>query len=81
MKRTILSAVVLIMASSAIAQQKTEIKTFNLAGPYAVSAPMAMDTVDLNGKKFDDKSLLGSVALTSRATARELVCGTRCESH
>ena len=74
MKKTILSAVVLIMASSAIAQQKTEIKTFNLAGPYAVSAPMAMDTVDLNGKKFDDKSLLGSVALTSRATDKFSGC-------
>ena len=74
MKKTILSAVVLIMASSAIAQQKTEVTKFNLAGPYAVSSPLAMDTVDLNGKKFDDKSLLGSVALTSRATSQFSGC-------
>ena len=74
MKKTILSAVVLIAASSAVAQQKTEVTKFNLAGPYAVTAPMAMDTVDVKGKKFDDKSLLSSVALTSPSTGQFSGC-------
>ncbi len=50
---------------SAVAQQKTEIKQFNLSGPYAVAAPFAVDTVDVQGKKFDDKSLMKAIALTS----------------
>ena len=47
------------------AQQKTEIRQFNLSGPYAVAAPFAVDTVDVQGKKFDDKSLMKAIALTS----------------
>ena len=50
------------------AQTKTEIKQFNLSGPYAVSAPIAFDTVNVSGKKFDSKSLLDAIALTSPAT-------------
>ena len=50
------------------AQNKTEITEFNLAGPYPVSAPLALDTVNAKGEKFDDKSLLGSLALSSPAT-------------
>ena len=47
---------------SVSAQQKTEIKEFNLSGPYAISVPYATDTVGVQGKKFDEKSLLEGVA-------------------
>ncbi|MCH5309066.1 MAG: S9 family peptidase [Prevotella sp.] len=53
---------------AAHAQTKTEIKQFNLSGPYAVSAPVSLDTVDVKGKKFDPKSLLDAIALTSPVT-------------
>ena len=44
--------------SSALAQS---VKEFNLAGPYPVSTPFATDTVGVQGKKFDDASLLDAV--------------------
>ena len=43
------------------AQQTTEVKEFNLAGPFAVAVPVAFDTVDVKGKAFDRQSLLGNV--------------------
>ena len=49
------------------AQTNTNIIQFNLSGPYSVATPFALDTVDVQGKKFDDKSLLGNVALTAPA--------------
>ena len=70
MKKTSISMVLLsALAMTAVAQQKTEVTEFRLAGPYAVAAPLAADTVDVQGKKFDDKSLLETVALTADATA------------
>lgn len=50
------------------AQTKTEIKQFNLSGPYQVMAPVSLDTVDVSGKKFDPNSLLNAISLTSPAT-------------
>ena len=44
----------LCLSQSIIAQTKTEVKQFNLSGPYPVSAPMSLDTVDVQGKKFDE---------------------------
>ena len=44
--------------SSALAQS---VKEFNLAGPYPVSTPFATDTVGVQGKKFEDASLLDAV--------------------
>ena len=57
-------------AMTATAQIKTEIKSFNQAGPYAVSAPLGLDTVDVKGQKFDETSLMSSIALTSPVTGR-----------
>lgn len=57
-------------ALTVTAQIKTEIKTFSQAGPYAVSAPLGLDTVDVQGKKFDDASLMSNIALTSPTTGR-----------
>ena len=51
------------------AQTKTEIAQFNLSGPYAVTVPQAGDTVNVSGQKFDPKSLLDAIALTSPATS------------
>ena len=59
----------LMLPMVAWAQQKTEVKEFNLAGPFAVSTPFAADTVDVNGRKFDEQSLLGAVGLKENAGA------------
>jgi len=61
---------VLMLVSPMMAQVKTDIRTFNLAGPYAVTAPLALDTVDAQGQKFDDVSLMGAISLTSPTTGR-----------
>ena len=61
---------VLLMAFSVQAQVKTEIREFNHAGPFAVTAPLALDTIDMQGKKFEEKSWLNAVSLTSPANAR-----------
>ncbi|MCK8622575.1 alpha/beta hydrolase family protein [Prevotella sp. E13-27] len=52
----------------AISQHETEVKEFNLTGPFAVSAPVCADTADLNGKHFDDTSILNGLRLTSAST-------------
>ena len=69
MRHLMLSSV-LLMAFSVQAQMKTEIREFNHAGPFAVTAPLALDTVDMQGKKFDEKSMLNGVSLTSPSKGR-----------
>ncbi|MBR2292282.1 MAG: S9 family peptidase [Prevotella sp.] len=68
--RHILTLTMLLCALGASAQQKTEVRAFNLAGPYAVASPVGLDIVDVQGKKFDDKSLMGAMALTAQSTSR-----------
>ena len=51
------------------AQVKTEVKEFNLAGPYALSAPFQTDSVDVQGKKFDTAQQLSALPLGSRPQA------------
>lgn len=70
MKRLITTQMLLAIGLMATAQVKTPVTEFNLAGPYAVSAPFAIDTVDVQGKKFDPISQLGSIALTSQSTGK-----------
>ena len=70
MKRLITTQMLLAIGMMATAQVKTPVSEFNLAGPYAVSAPFAIDTVDVQGKKFDPVSQLGSIALTSHFTGK-----------
>lgn len=60
----------LFVCLSLSAQQTTVIREFNHAGPYAVATPFAADTVDVNGKAFDTKSLLDAISLTSPATGK-----------
>jgi len=66
--RQSLSLSLLIFAVSASAQVKSVVKQFNLSGPYAVTAPVAFDTVDVKGARFDDKSMMNAVSLASPAT-------------
>ncbi|MBR6121204.1 MAG: S9 family peptidase [Prevotella sp.] len=60
-KTTIMA--MLLATAPALAQQRTEIAEFNLSGPFAVYAPASIDTVDVNGRKFDETSLLKSASL------------------
>ena len=57
-----------MLSAIASAQDTLEVKTFNLAGPFAVTAPLNMDSVDVNGKKFDTKSLMDGLSLTTEPT-------------
>ena len=65
MSRGLLFIICALLFSPVGAQQ---VKEFNLAGPFAVSVPVCMDTVDVNGKKFDEKSLMESLLLTAEPT-------------
>ncbi|MDE6689223.1 MAG: hypothetical protein K2J86_05010, partial [Prevotella sp.] len=55
----------LMLSLNALAQEKTEVREFRLAGPYAVAEPVGMDSIDVNGKKFDQKSLLDGLSLAA----------------
>ena len=68
MKRLFVVSLLLAGCLASGAQTKTDITKFNLSGPYTVIAPMAFDSVDVQGKKFDDKSLLKTISLTSPTT-------------
>ena len=57
------------IALTSIAQQKTTVTTFRQAGPFAVTTPFALDTVDVQGKKFDDKSVLSALPVQAEPTA------------
>ena len=50
------------------AQVKTTVTEFNMAGPFAVQAPVGMDSVDVNGKKFDENSLMDNLSLSVEPT-------------
>ena len=65
MKTPFLLCALLALSASMQAQHKTEIKEFNLAGPYRVTAPLSTDTVNVAGKKYDPASQLEAVSLTA----------------
>ena len=60
----LLTLPLLLAATCATAQVKTEVTEFNLLGPYAVSRPFATDTVSVGGQKFDEASLLSALPST-----------------
>ncbi len=68
MKSPFLLCALLALSASMQAQHKTMIKEFNLAGPYRVTAPLSMDTVNVAGKKYDPASQLEAVSLTAEAS-------------
>ena len=68
MKRNILLTALAALTVTASAQQTTEVTEFLLAGPFAVKAPAALDTIDVRGKAFDPQSLLTAVSHDAEAT-------------
>lgn len=68
MKSPFLLCALLALSASMQAQHKTEIKEFNLAGPYWVTAPLSMDTVNVAGKAYDPASQLEAVSLSAEAS-------------
>lgn len=65
MKSNLLQCALLALAIPTMAQQTTEINEFNLAGPFRVSSPVSMDTVNVAGKEYDPSSQLEAVPLTA----------------
>ena len=57
----------LMCALSISAQYKSVIKEFNLTGPFAVGTPFAADTVDVNGRKFDELSLMNGLSFSKQS--------------
>ena len=69
MKLNAITATMLLMATTAAAQVKTTVTAFQQTGPYAVAAPIAADTVDLQGRKFDANTLLSALPLQAEPQA------------
>lgn len=57
-----------VAALAAFAQEKTEVTAFRLAGPFAVTEPWHADTVDVEGKRFDDRSMLERLKADTKPT-------------
>ena len=58
----------LCLSQPVIAQTRTDIRQFNLSGPYPVSAPVSLDTVDVQGKKFDETAFWKGMSLDAPVT-------------
>ena len=58
----------LCLSQSVVAQTRTDIRQFNLSGPYPVSAPVSLDTVDVQGKKFDETAFWKGMSLDAPMT-------------
>ena len=59
---------ILMLSLTAGAHVTTKVTTFLLTGPMAVSTPFGVDSVDVQGKKFDEKSILNGISLMAPAT-------------
>ena len=46
------------LLSLSLFAEKIEVKEFRYAGPYFIKTPVMVDSVDLNGEKYDSKTLL-----------------------
>ena len=62
-----MTSVLTALVTTVSAQVKTEITEFRQAGPFAVNKPFALDTVDVQGKKFDDNVLMNAISLQAPA--------------
>ena len=58
----------MVLTLTASAQVKTPVTAFRQAGPFAVTAPQAADSVDVQGRKFDNLSLLTAVPIQTAPT-------------
>ena len=54
-----------VLAIPCFAQKATTVDQFLLAGPYPVTAPVCVDTVNVQGQKFNETSLLDGLQLTA----------------
>ena len=70
MKKLLLSCLLVAGCLAVNAQTKTTITRFNFSGSHAIRIPAVADTVDVQGKKFDDQSLLKAIALNAPATQK-----------
>ena len=68
MRRILLASVLTALVTAVSAQVKSEVTEFRQAGPFAVNKPFALDTVDVQGKKFDDNVLMNAISLQAPAT-------------
>ena len=68
MKQLVFCSLLLLTTNVSAQDSTLVVKDFNLAGPFAVSAPLSVDTVNVKGEKFDEKSLLEGLALTTKPT-------------
>ena len=58
----------LCLSQPVVAQTRTDIGQFNLSGPYPVSTPVSLDTVDVQGKKFDETAFWKGMSLDAPVT-------------
>jgi len=70
MKNLLVLSGLLALGGAVHAQVKTEIGAFNVSGPYAVTTPVALDTVDVKGQRYDAASGLNALALSSPPTGK-----------
>ena len=70
MKKLLISCLFVAGCLAAFAQTKTTITSFNLSGPHAVQMPIGTDTVDVQGKKYDEQSFLKAIALSAPVTQK-----------
>ena len=54
------------LSVAAAAQQKVTVTSWNMAGPYRVTQPFAMDSVNVSGQKFEDRSLLETLSVDAQ---------------
>lgn len=59
MKKIILSIFAILLSVIAFAQS-TDITEFNYAGPFVVKTPLMLDSLDVNAKPFEPRTLLDS---------------------
>ena len=70
MRHTLLLIAGAMLATMASAQVKTTVTEFSLSGPYPVYQPFAADTVDVQGKKYDDSELLNATTMPAPSSQR-----------
>ena len=54
MKKLVFCSLLLLTTNVSAQDSTLVVKDFNLAGPFAVSAPLSVDTVNVKGEKFDE---------------------------
>ena len=60
MRKSILATLLASVATLGISAETIDVKAFRYAGPFAVPAPVEIDSVDVNFKKFDPTKLLSA---------------------